>query len=159
MLYFLHNVYPVSLPVRWPPTSTVHILDYIPIALRCYTTSPGPELNIFKTLPLPKINLTKPRKLLNPEPSNKICNDYSNVTHSVSTQMKVLNEYFLMVVFTLLLNRVHVFANTAILWYVGPLLITAQSMMGWLSYPTEIKIYNISIFMSNLARETWQWKG
>ena len=28
----------------------------------------------------------------------------------VTTQMKALNEYFLMVVFTLLLNRVHVFA-------------------------------------------------
>ena len=30
---------------------------------------------------------------------------------SVTTQMKALDEYFLMVVFTLLLNRVHVFAN------------------------------------------------
>ena len=29
----------------------------------------------------------------------------------VTTQMKTVNEYFLMVVFTLLLNRVHVFAN------------------------------------------------
>ena len=29
----------------------------------------------------------------------------------VSTQMKALDEYFLMVVFTLLLNKVHVFAN------------------------------------------------
>ena len=29
----------------------------------------------------------------------------------VTTQMKALNEHFLMVVFTLLLNRVHVFAN------------------------------------------------
>ena len=29
----------------------------------------------------------------------------------VTTQMKALDEYFLMVVFTLLLNRVHVFAN------------------------------------------------
>ena len=28
----------------------------------------------------------------------------------VTTQMKALDEYFLMVVFTLLLNRVHVFA-------------------------------------------------
>ena len=28
----------------------------------------------------------------------------------VTTQMKALTEYFLMVVFTLLLNRVHVFA-------------------------------------------------
>ena len=29
----------------------------------------------------------------------------------VTTQMKALNEYFLIVVFALLLNRVHVFAN------------------------------------------------
>ena len=29
----------------------------------------------------------------------------------VTTQMKVINELFLLVVFTLLLNRVHVFAN------------------------------------------------
>ena len=29
----------------------------------------------------------------------------------VTTQMKALDEYFLMVVFTLLLNRVHVFAS------------------------------------------------
>ena len=29
----------------------------------------------------------------------------------VTTQMKALDEYFLMVVLTLLLNRVHVFAN------------------------------------------------
>ena len=29
----------------------------------------------------------------------------------VTTQMKALNEYILMVVFTLLLNKVHVFAN------------------------------------------------
>ena len=39
--------------------------------------------------------------------------------------MKALDEYFLMVVFVLLLNKVHVFA----------------------------------IFMFNLDRETWQWKG
>ena len=43
----------------------------------------------------------------------------------VTTQMKALAEYFLIVVFTLLLNRVHVFA----------------------------------IFMFNLNRVTWQWKG
>ena len=47
---------------------------------------------------LPKTNLIGPRKHLNPELSNK------------TTQMKALGEYFLMVVFTLLLNRVHVFA-------------------------------------------------
>ena len=29
----------------------------------------------------------------------------------VTTQMKALDEYFLMMVFTLLLNRVHVFVN------------------------------------------------
>ena len=29
----------------------------------------------------------------------------------LTTQMKALDEYFLMVVFKLLLNRVHVFAN------------------------------------------------
>ena len=46
-------------------------------------------------------NLTKPRKLLNPELSNEI----------QSTQMKALDEYFLMVVFTLMLNGVYVFVN------------------------------------------------
>ena len=51
---------------------------------------------------LPTANFTKPRKLLNPELSNEII---------VTTQMKALDEYFLVVVFTLLLNRVHVFAN------------------------------------------------
>ena len=51
------------------------------------------------TIWLPKANLTKPRKRLNPELSNEIegCD---------RTQMKALDEYFLMVVFTLLLNRV-----------------------------------------------------
>ena len=32
-------------------------------------------------------------------------------TKGVSTQMKVLNEYFLMMVFTLLLDKVHVSAT------------------------------------------------
>ena len=49
-------------------------------------------------LSLLKANLIKPRKHLNPELSNK------------TTQMKALDEYFLMVVFTLLLNTAHVFA-------------------------------------------------
>ena len=55
-------------------------------------------------LPLQKANLFKQRKLLNPELSNE-------TSKGVTTQMKALDEYFLMVVFTLLLNRVHVFAN------------------------------------------------
>ena len=46
----------------------------------------------------PKANLTKPRKLLNPE-----------LSKGVTTQMKALDEYFLMVAFRLLLNRLHVF--------------------------------------------------
>ena len=54
------------------------------------------------TLSLPKTNLIKPRKLLNPELSKK--------PKGVSTQMKALDEHFLMVVFTLLLNTVHVLA-------------------------------------------------
>ena len=37
----------------------------------------------------------------------------------VTTQMKALNESFLMVVFTLLLNRVHVFAHLCLIWTVG----------------------------------------
>ena len=60
--------------------------------------------HLYVTLSLPNVNLTKPRKILNPELSNK-------KSKGVTTQMKVLDEYFLMVVFTLLLNRVHVFAN------------------------------------------------
>ena len=43
---------------------------------------------------MPKVNLTKPRKLLNPE------------LYGVTTQMKVLIEYILMVVFMLLLSTV-----------------------------------------------------
>ena len=46
---------------------------------------------------VPKGNLSKPRKLLKPK--------------GVTTQMKALNEYFLMAVFTLLLSRVHICAN------------------------------------------------
>ena len=46
------------------------------------------------TLSLPKANLTKARK-----------------SKEGTTQMKALEEYFLMVVFTLLLNTVHDFAN------------------------------------------------
>ena len=60
------------------------------------------------TLSLPKVNLTKPRKLLNPEPSNE--------TKGVTTQMKALDEYFLVVAFTLLLNTVNVFANLCLIW-------------------------------------------
>ena len=62
---------------------------------------------MFKTrgltlISLPKVNLTKPRKLLNPEVS-------WTKPKGVTTQMKVLNECFLMEVFTLLLlNRVRV---------------------------------------------------
>ena len=51
------------------------------------------------TLSLPKANLIKSRKLLN----------YPTEPKSVTTQMKALKEYFLMVVFTFLLDRVHVF--------------------------------------------------
>ena len=36
--------------------------------------------------------------------------ELSKKPKGVTTQMKALDEYFLMVVFTLLLNRVHVFA-------------------------------------------------
>ena len=54
------------------------------------------------TLSLPKANSTKPRKHLNPTKSE-----------NVATQMKALDEYFLMVVFTFLLmtadDKVHVF--------------------------------------------------
>ena len=49
-------------------------------------------------------NLTKPRKLLNPELSNE-------TFKGVTTQTKALDDYFLMVVFTLLLHRVKVFSN------------------------------------------------
>ena len=34
----------------------------------------------------------------------------------VSTQMKALDGYFLMVVFTLLLNRLRVFVNLCLIW-------------------------------------------
>ena len=47
-------------------------------------------------------NLTKPRK------HTKSCPTESK---GVTTQMKALDEYFVMVVFKLLLNRVHIFAN------------------------------------------------
>ena len=38
-------------------------------------------------------------------------NTVRTLSKGVTTQMKALDEYFLMVVFMLLLNRVHVFAN------------------------------------------------
>ena len=47
--------------------------------------------------------MTKPRKPLNLELQSK--------PKGVTAQMKALSEYFLLVVFTLLLNRLHVFAN------------------------------------------------
>ena len=65
-------------------------------------------------LSLPKANLTKPRKL-------QVLN-CSTKPKGVTTQMKALDEFILMVVFTLLLNTV----------------------------------YNLTVFMSNLNRETWQ---
>ena len=58
----------------------------------CLTVGSQSLLN----LSLLKTNLMKPRKLLNSELFE---------TKSVTTQMKALDEYFLMVVFTLLLNR------------------------------------------------------
>ena len=58
---------------------------------------PPPALHLFfLSLSLPKAILTEPRKLLNPELSNE--------TKGVTTQMKALDEYFQMVVFTFLLN-------------------------------------------------------
>ena len=59
--------------------------------------------HIFITLSVPKVNLTKPRnqEILNRPTKSK----------GVTTQIKALNEHFVMVVFTLLLNTVHVFAN------------------------------------------------
>ena len=60
---------------------------------------------ILLTLSLSKANLTKPRKLL------KFILKCPRKPKDVTTQMKALNEYFLMVVFTLLLNRVLVCAN------------------------------------------------
>ena len=55
----------------------------------------------YLTLSLPKANLTKPTNLICPMKPK-----------GVTTQMKALDEYFWMVVFTLLLNRVHDFANS-----------------------------------------------
>ena len=53
------------------------------------------------TLSQPKVNFTNPTHLLRkPDLSNK------------TFQMKALDEYFLMVVFTLLLSRVHVFCSS-----------------------------------------------
>ena len=58
------------------------------------------------TLSLPKVKLTlKPRNLL-----LYILNRPTK-PKGVTTQMKALDEYFLMVVFPLVLNRVHVFAK------------------------------------------------
>ena len=56
----------------------------------------------WRTYPLPKANLTKPRKLLNPR-------NCPTKPKGVTPKMKALDEYFLMVVFTLMLNRL--FAN------------------------------------------------
>ena len=59
-------------------------------------------LNLVITHSLPKVNLTEPRKLLNRPRKPK----------GVTTQMKALHEYFLMVVFMLLLNRAHIFESS-----------------------------------------------
>ena len=53
----------------------------------------------FKTLSLPNANLTKSSKLLNPEHKG------------VTTQMKALDEFILMVLFVLLLKIVHFITN------------------------------------------------
>ena len=62
----------------------------------------------FVTLSLPT-NLTKPRKLLNDL-------NYLMKPEGVTTQMKALDEYFVMVVFTLLLNKVHIFSILCLIW-------------------------------------------
>ena len=61
-----------------------------------------PYVNLL-TFPLPK-----PQIRLNQE---KILNCPTKSTEGVTTQMKALDEHFLMVVLTLLLNEVHVFFN------------------------------------------------
>ena len=60
------------------------------------------------SISLPQVHLTKPRKPLNPELSNK--------PKGVTTQIKALDEYFLMAVLTLLQNRVHVFCANFSFW-------------------------------------------
>ena len=50
------------------------------------------------------INLPKPRKLLNPELTPM-------KPKGVTTQMKALDEFFLMVLFVLVLKRVHFLVN------------------------------------------------
>ena len=57
----------------------------------------------FINLSLPRADFTKPRKL----PKTVL----SNESQGVSTQMKALDEYVLMVVLKLLLSRVHFFAS------------------------------------------------
>ena len=59
---------------------------------------------------------------------------------SVTTQMKALDEYFLMVVFTLLLNTVHVFVNFMFNlalkgYYVChfPISIPTRLKLGWIA--------------------------
>ena len=64
-----------------------------------YTPGACPPL----TLSLPKATLTKPRKLLHPELPTK--------PKSVTTPMKALTKYFLMVVLPFVLNRVYTFAH------------------------------------------------
>ena len=64
-----------------------------------------PRLWTFLTLSLPKANFTKPGKLLNPNCPTK------------PKGVKALDEYFLMVVLTLLPNTVHAFATTfCLIW-------------------------------------------
>ena len=60
---------------------------------------PAKKLKI-KSLPLP--NLTKTRRLTHPKLTKP---------KGVTTQMKVLDEYILMVLFVLLLKRVHFLTN------------------------------------------------
>ena len=90
--------------------------------------------------------MTKPRILLNPEPSNK--------SKGVTTQMKALEKYFLMVVFTLLLNRVHVFAivvfnldrKSLTVKGLNVIVVSSEETLLWLFYGMSIVCKNIAFF-------------
>ena len=89
----------------------------------------------FVTLSLPT-NLTKPRKLLNDL-------NYLMKPEGVTTQMKALDEYFVMVVFTLLLNKVHIFSILCLIWTLKH----GSESWCWL-------VLEVPWILTNV---TWQW--
>ena len=71
----------------------------------------------------------------------------------VTTQMKALKEYFLMVVFPLLLNRVHVFANFERVNTSGVLSFFLNPRGGWEGVNGRVARYEFADIVLNEVQE------